>query len=643
MQFLPSSALQFPYSSRQVTAIVNTDNPSSPSTLETHHANAPLWFNRMYKMVITGENYIVPISFSPQTLITNIDTTLTYINTVNNTIFKDLDNGMHYGTMSNNDRVTAIDQFKMHNSMKLERIHSEFQKIKRSATDFITNRLGPINPRHARNKRGVLNFVGEISNILFGTSTEREIDEIHNAIKNQENFNQITLNRINLHSSILNETISDLASLHNIANKTTIALKALELAQQEANNINFKIQILLSILTELEINLNIVRNDYQNLINGISEFLTSYPSTHIIPDSLFTELLTAAAQKGNGLLFPQQQSNVGLFRETSAISSRHLNNEVIIFFLTIPLASHTYGAFNVYEVNSVPISLFNSTQFIEYIPDAKFLAVSDDTDRFQQFNDFSNCIRHVNTLICHPRTPIMNSKASNCIYNIFTFKGNNTCTKIITQKFTPRFIRVKDGFIYATDTPLVLRAQCGSERRIMKIKDSGFLNLDDNCHVAADTFSIPSHTSMHANEIQIPIMESQFSYVITSLKPFYSQPDISEILQSMNTEMPVSLTTAVSHLSLLKNQELQHMKLSSWDSLDAYKTPASVFSMGTLSIIMIIVIITFCIYFRNPIFRALKTINSHMSAPKGLGASKEEPLVADENLQQAIELLLNPN
>ena len=546
--------------------------------------------------------------------------------------------------------MSAIEQFKLHNQVKLDRIYNEFNKIKRSAREFIKNRLGPNQPRHYRTKRAVFNFVGEISNILFGTSTEKSINEIHEEMQKQSNYNMLTANKINLHSQILNETIADLASLHAFANKTTIALKALELAQQESNNINFKIQIMSSILTELEINLNIVRGDYQNLINGISDFMDSYPSTHIISDSLFSELLSAAAQRGNGLLFPQQLSNIGLFRETSRIFSRHLNDGGIMFFLTIPLKSHTYGEFNVYEVNSLPLPLPNTTQFIEYIPDSKYLAVSDDSDRFLQFNDINHCVEHMSTLICHPKSPIMNSRASNCMYNIFNSKPNNTCRKVIMKNFTPRFIRVKDGFIYATDTPLVLRADCGSERRIVKISNSGFLPIRDECDISTDTFSIPSHMSMHSNEIQFPIGENPISYIIPSnLQPFTNDPEISNIISSINTDMPISLTNAVSHLSLLKAQDANNEKLTSWTSSQAYTTPGSALSFGTITLVLFIVGIVLLMYYKSPFLKSIRTLIGNTKilkeSSKGLDALQEgAPVgISNSDIQQAFEILLKPN
>ena len=591
-------------------------------------------------MVITGQSYIVPISFSPQLLITNIKKTLDYIANINSTIFNDLDNINSLGNKITKDQGSnAINQFNIYKAMKLDRIYNEFKKIKRSAREFIKNRFGPNQPIHNRQKRGVFNFMGEISNILFGTATERQINELHQTFSQQNEINKMTFKQLNIHSTVLNKTIADLASLHNIANKTNEALYLISKAQEETSDSVLKMQILLAIFPELEINLNVVRGDYQNLINGLNDFLNSYPSTHIIPDSLFSNLLASAAERGNGLLFPHNSNNIGLFRETSTIFSRHIDENSIMFFLAIPLASHTYGIFDVYTVHSVPLPIPNSTQFMEYIPDAKYFAVSEDTDRFTQFDDLSNCIKHMNTLICHPHSPIMNAKASNCLYNIFTSKQFNTCKKVITSKFPPKFIRVSHGFIYATDEQLTLRAKCGPDTRIFHIQNSGFLKLSDECSVSSETFSTPSHMTMHANQVEIPLMTDMFTYTVPETMKSIYNPRIADIISSINSDMPVSLTTAVSHLQLLKHQELQQSKVTSWESPLAYTTPGSAFSIGTSTIIFIILAFGIFIYFRNPIFQALRDINSNMIAPRGRGALEEGTPVVTRDIHQAMELL----
>lgn len=84
----------------------------------------------------------MPIKFSPQTLLNNIDSTLQYIKKVNESAFIDFGNTIHYGPMTNSDRVTAINQFTSHNVLKLTRINNEFRLLRKKIVQFIENRLG---------------------------------------------------------------------------------------------------------------------------------------------------------------------------------------------------------------------------------------------------------------------------------------------------------------------------------------------------------------------------------------------------------------------------------------------------------------------------------------------------------------------
>ena len=513
--------------------------------------------------------------------------------------------------MTDNDRINAIHLFKTHNVLKLNRLDNEFRKLRLSISEFISNRLGPMTPKHQIHKRGLINVLGEISSLLIGTATQRQIDEIHQVITSQNTFKKETLDQLNLHSHILNETIADLASLHSIANQTANALNALQIAHRESTLISFKIQILLSILNELDINLNIVRSDYNNIVHGISDFLDGYPSTHIISDKLFLSLLSEAAQRGNGLLFPQQYNNLPLYRKTSKIFTRSDDFGSYFFYLTIPLASHTYGSFNVYEVNSLPLPIPNSTQFIQYIKDARYLAVSEDGDRFLLMDNTDNCIKHSKTLICHPESPIMTKDANNCMFAVFTSQPKNTCNKILLTKFSPIFIRVNNGYLYATDSPLNLRISCNRKKNtIVKISNSGFLEMDDECFISSETFSVPSHMSMMLNEINVPLNDQGFSYIIPqSFQTLFNDDNNIQNLLNISTDIPISLSTAASHLKLLNEQE-QNNRLNSWASPFAFTRPTT--AMPILAIVSCFALggLIYFIFKKYPFLKSLSELSN---------------------------------
>ena len=63
--------------------------------------------------------------------------------------------------------------------------------------------------------------------------------------------------------------------------------------------------------------------------------------------------------------------------------------------------------------------------------------------------------------------------------------------------------------------------------------------------------------NVHGDEIQIPVTNEKFSYVIPpNLKPLINDPNIPDIINSINTNMLVQLATYASHLKLSKQQEI---------------------------------------------------------------------------------------
>ena len=220
-------------------------------------------------MTLSGIHYVVPINFQFDEILNNIKTAKENIDQLQISTFND-EESKNLGHMGK------------YAQERLKYIKSLFSKLQTMAEDFINNRITPINKR---TKRGLINAIGYASQFLFGTATDRDIRLIHKHINNQAEYQRLTRTQVNLHSQILNHTIADLASLHNITKTTANAINILKDAMNNQSNVNDylkTINIQQNIMSELELNLHNVRFDFTTLTLGIDEFLLGYASTNLI-------------------------------------------------------------------------------------------------------------------------------------------------------------------------------------------------------------------------------------------------------------------------------------------------------------------------------------------------------------------------
>ncbi|WP_435326061.1 hypothetical protein, partial [Klebsiella pneumoniae] len=62
-------------------------------------------------------------------------------------------------------------------------------------------------PWSRRYRRGAIDILGQFANILFGTATQQQVDDIHARLGQLETMSEREREILNVHSKVLNATI----------------------------------------------------------------------------------------------------------------------------------------------------------------------------------------------------------------------------------------------------------------------------------------------------------------------------------------------------------------------------------------------------------------------------------------------------
>ena len=387
----------------------------------------------------------------------------------------------------------------------------KFRELFYSLNDFLTHILGyNLNELdHNRDKRGAVNFIGSIANTLFGTATQSQIDYIHARLNSLNTLTERERQVLNVHSEIINVTLTDLTNVHTALDKLE---KASEMTGQIINTMYLDIRqnaqalIILETLMYVQLAVSTIASDHVKLRIGLQKMLETFISPEIISNEFLLSLLKDVSAKTTGLLFPSTPEFLGLHKAAIRVMFKKTALTGLTFYLLIPLRGNPVDTYNVFRMTSLPYPIPNTDSFILHQPTNKYLVISESRTLYFFTNDFQMCRRHDSLLMCPSTGPIYSSTMDSCELAIFLKKksASSLCQKLIVKKFPPIFIKNINGWTYSTSAPLDITLNCvnnDAKKRRYTIQGTGNLEVGSSCSVHSNTFSLPEYSTVIDPEV----------------------------------------------------------------------------------------------------------------------------------------------
>lgn len=275
-----------------------------------------------------------------------------------------------------------------------------------------------------RVKRGVFNFIGSVSKILFGTMDEDDAsyyaDKISEIEKDQVDMLKLTREQVTIVKSTLrsiNGTLQDIIHNENVLDK------GMESMSKHVNEQTGKIKEMFSVASlAIEMNKHSIllnslikdtKQDYEMILSAVMNAQKGILQPHIISPAKIIKLVKdgiANIPSDLSLPFPLSVTYSSVLLKLMEYDV-FLHNNVLGYVIRLPLTDNV--KFNVYNVHPLPIATKDSVSTFVFIqPEKEFLFIDMVKQYYVKINkvEFNNCkVLNNRWRVCKQEYPVLSS------------------------------------------------------------------------------------------------------------------------------------------------------------------------------------------------------------------------------------------
>ncbi|KAL4153341.1 hypothetical protein QTP88_001174 [Uroleucon formosanum] len=349
-----------------------------------------------------------------------------------------------------------------------------------------------------RSKRGLINLVGRVANVLFGVCDDTDAEYFYSKIRDLESSNsRISKSsdaQIQIMQSIISNVNSSLLEINkneiNLADKYNFLLHEMQTEKAAIGTLNFK-----TALEERISLLNIILTQYAfetgNLLNIINMALQGFVHSSILDTNTFkSQLKDIKAQLPIGEGIPIDLDNSGISELLRLITTNIVYIEnVLIFVIEIPLVN-SYE-FILYKNIPLPVNIYGN-DYVMIAPKSDYIAIDKSRLYYLELSEIqiSKCKQMMNMLLCTYDQQLHHLDES-CELTVFRKPGilPNSCNlKNVNFNFSIwHRLDNTNSWIYVTIRDnIIIKCKNNSETIVVSINGTGILDLDNQCEANTD-------------------------------------------------------------------------------------------------------------------------------------------------------------
>lgn len=381
-----------------------------------------------------------------------------------------------------------------------------------------------------RRKRGLINAVGSVTNVLFGVLDQGFAD------KYEEDIGKIRQNDEHLLQLIKNQTTIFEAQQNIIKRNEAIMNTQFKLIYKQIEDIKLRMneskvfyEHLYYVLTASTTADRIIANlkaIQQFLINTLTNMYQGHVDVHLLPPEQLKEHLSFVSKHvPTDLTLPDVRDNF-IYIYKLLRGQVRLTRNYLIMEIKIPLMAH-----DKYELDRVVTlphyqgkSVLNTYAATEYVAFnvMKGLIIPLNPE------DISSClIPNDQQMFCKVNHPQYNMQVSNsiCNINLKTNKGVTYCNTERTADCSDKWVKLHDDdtWLYACCKECLVRIICPGAMTSKRLLGNGLIKLHQGCVVKGDDFTIYAHDELNSrlivqnSVIEVPKMSPLNEVINTSI------------------------------------------------------------------------------------------------------------------------------
>ncbi len=357
-----------------------------------------------------------------------------------------------------------------------------------------------VNQDNKRNKRGLINFVGNAMYTLFGVCDDKCAKKTREAIKQTEETGANILHIVKSQTTVVKTAVKKIAST---LNQTEELYKEISVKEQKLHERMIQLQNrtddVLDLLLAAEVHnlYTIITNQYAYETSTLEQIITAAREGIIHPSLMTPQELASTLKnveqtikKKYSIPMGTKASELSEFLKVTKISI-YYENEQLVFITKIPLVIDT--ELSLYNIIPIPIYYAEYEMEAWYISIATYtyVAITKDRKQFTTYTEkqIKECTETAIYRVCKAPEP-MQENNDNTPCEMQLFKGPETLpVKCSVKKFSlgrniyHRFLN-KNTWIHVGDDTLTISCTDLAEPFVKEVKVSGAITIvDTNCQV----------------------------------------------------------------------------------------------------------------------------------------------------------------
>jgi hypothetical protein len=390
-----------------------------------------------------------------------------------------------------------------------------------------------------RKKRGLFNFIGQISHSLFGILDSDDEEFFNQKISQLEGDQSDMIKLAKEQMVVVKSTLKSVnRTLNDVSKNELILEKGLQDIKNFVNEENGEIKrkytytsmlvMLNDHAIQLQRALEEVKDEYNIIIQSCLSAKGGIIQPQVLSPSHMIEILKSSQDSfPRDLQVPVPLSDAYAYLLINILSiDVYMVGNNLVYIVRIPLATHY--VYDVYKVLPFPIKINNTkTKYTFIQPEKEYILIDSTKQYYVKFGheDIRKCKRMSSKqIICEQDFPLLIShSASDCevlmLQPIRTVP--KTCTQRILELKETLWIPLKDNsWIYVAPEMTRMTVLCSDQNSTdMELEGSGILTFLADCTGYGDQAMIRSLTSQYVNNTQkdiIPLLYLHFNCCETS-------------------------------------------------------------------------------------------------------------------------------
>lgn len=344
-----------------------------------------------------------------------------------------------------------------------------------------------------RNKRGLMNIVGRVANVLFGTCDDVDAKYFYDKIRELEisksRISRLTETQTQIMQSIISNVNSSLLEMEkaqvNLVDKYNYLAHEMQVEKIHIGILEFE-----TALEEQVSLLNLIFTQYtfetENLVNIVNMAIQGLVHSSILDvKTLKNQIKYVKTQLPIGEGIPVNLDDSGV-SELLRLTTTNVVciKDVLIFNIEIPLVN-SYE-FKLYKTIPLPINLFNNT-YVTIVPTTQYIAIEKSRLYYIEFSEvqLSKCKQITQTLVC-PYDHQLHHLDNSCELMIFRKPGviPDSCNlRNVNFNFSIwHRLENTNSWIYITAKEnIIVKCKDMSEVETVNVNGMGILELSNQC------------------------------------------------------------------------------------------------------------------------------------------------------------------